>query len=67
MIDANPSNFKASECLFFTDLIKQGSQFDVIHESVFRIGPCDRAYLKAACVSIDLCPVVKWSGIRMAV
>ena len=29
-IYANPSNFKVSECLFFTDRIKQGSQFDVI-------------------------------------
>ena len=27
---ANPSNFKVSECLFFTDRIKQGSRFDVI-------------------------------------
>ena len=27
---ANPSNFKVSECLFFTDRIKQGRQFDVI-------------------------------------
>ena len=26
----NPSNLKVSECLFFTDRIKQGSQFDVI-------------------------------------
>ena len=29
-IYANPSNFKVSECLFFTNRIKQGSQFDVI-------------------------------------
>ena len=29
-IYANPSNFKVSECLFFTDRIKQGSQFGVI-------------------------------------
>ena len=29
-IYAKPSNFKVSECLFFTDRIKQGSQFDVI-------------------------------------
>ena len=28
---ANPSNFKVSECLFLTDRIKQGSQFDVIY------------------------------------
>ena len=30
IIHANPSNFKVSECLFFTDRIKQGSRFDVI-------------------------------------
>ena len=30
MLIANLSNFKVSECLFFTDIIKQGSQFDVI-------------------------------------
>ena len=30
LIYANPSNFKVSECLFFTDRIKQGNQFDVI-------------------------------------
>ena len=45
-IHANPSNFKVSECLFFTDRIS--------HESVFQISPCDRAYLKAASVSIHL-------------
>ena len=34
-LDANPSNFKLSECLVFTDRIKQGSQFDVILSPVF--------------------------------
>ena len=29
-IYANPSNVKVSECLFFTERIKQGSQFDDI-------------------------------------
>ena len=29
-IYANPSNFSVSECMFFTDRINQGSQFDVI-------------------------------------
>ena len=29
-IHANPSNFEVSQCLFFTDRIKQGSMFDVI-------------------------------------
>ena len=27
---ANPSNFKVSQCLFFTDRIKQGSQSNVL-------------------------------------
>ena len=30
LIYANPSIFKVSECRFFTDIIKQGSQIDVI-------------------------------------
>ena len=29
-IHANLSNFRVSECLFFTDRIRQGNQFDVI-------------------------------------
>ena len=28
-LHVNPSNFKVSECLFFTDIMKQGSKFDV--------------------------------------